>query len=271
MAETGSKGCSVQLTVVLPNAMGSGNSKSKNETQIKSFLGTHANAFASLYLRNISDRISRPNQLPEDERAKQQAAIKIQAMWKLTHGRSRRMSLLFDDEEGGQEDELGADKLAMTQMTAEAIDAAEAEDAEEAEYRDDKAALVTNNVHIIEGVISIKELLNIINHGDLERLETMFEQMTARNSAMDWLNMPLDVNTKQHALHFCVNQGGLEILKRFLLEPKIDVNVKQAIGRTPLMWATTAGNIEVLEELIAHKDIMVNMTDNNSKTVRVSF
>ena len=268
MAETGSKGCSVQLTVVLPNAMGSGNSKSKKETQIKTFLGTHANAFASLYLRNISDRMSRPDQLPEDERAKLKAAIKIQAMWKLTHGRSRRMSLLYDDdEEGGQQDEPEADKL----VTAEAIDAAEAEDAEEAEYRDDKAALVTNNVHIIEGVISIKELLNIINHGDLERLETMFEQMTARNSAMDWLNMPLDVNTKQHALHFCVNQGGLEILKRFLLEPKIDVNVKQAIGRTPLMWATTAGNIEVLEELIAHKDIMVNMTDNNSKTVRVSF
>lgn len=245
--------------------MGNGNSKSKQEAQIKGVLGTHANAFTALYLRNISDRMSRtedPKYLLADERAKQQAAIKIQAMWQL---RSRENSLLYD-----QEDLQEADDLSMTQMTAEAIDAAEAEDAEDAEYRDDKV-LVINNVHIIENVISIKELLNIINHGDLERLQTMFDEMTSRNSAMDWLNMPLDAKTKQRALHFSVNQGGLEILKRFLVEPNIDVNVKQAIGRTPLMWATTAGNIEVLEELLAHKDIRVNMMDNSSKTVRVSF
>merc|ERR1719201_1168797 len=102
--------------------MGGGNSKSKKEKLIKNFLGTHANAFTALYLRNISDRMSRsegPKDLIEDERAKRQAAIKIQAMWKMTHARPRsRRSLLYDDEEDGQEDEQEANELAMTQITA---------------------------------------------------------------------------------------------------------------------------------------------------------
>ena len=188
----------------------------------------------------------------------------------MSRSRLRGNSLLGDQED--EQEDLQEGDVEQEQMTAEAIDAADAEDAEDAEYRDEDDKVVdTTDSDVIDNVISIKELLNISNHGDLERLETMFDEMASRDSTMDWLNRPLDATTKQRALHVAVKQGRLEILKRFLVEPNIDVNVQQAIGRTPLMWATTAGNIEVLEELLAHKDIRVNMMDNNSKTVRVPF
>jgi Ankyrin repeats (many copies) len=59
------------------------------------------------------------------------------------------------------------------------------------------------------------------------------------------------------------NEGAAELL---LAHPGIDVNVKDHIGRTPLIIAAFAGDEALLDRLLARPDLEVNAVDQDRQT-----
>ena len=243
--------------------------------------------FGSIYLRHTD------SSTPEHQHAhQQQAAFKIQTMWKTWRKNRkknrqkekrlpRRNSLLFQDFQPGAENPTPGDELVEafgragddTVCTFLEGDEQQLFDCEETAYGDTSLIKLDRSLtyaqkFAFEELLSASQLVNIIKDGRLSDLETTLTTMIAQRIGLDWMNRPLDVKTGQFALHFAVNNGSVQIVDRFLEFHHIDVNVVQLTGRTPLIYAARDGNMGVLEALLAHKDIIVDHADNSNKTVR---
>ena len=250
--------------------MGGGSSTVKSTlTDLKNH-AKDIDAFASLYLRHTKSTSSDHILARE-----QKAAFKIQAMWQVkTKGmrKCRANSLLFQDFHTEVPTPL---HKSMETVDEDDIEEEEQESSgEDAEYGDQESSDASSDsvIHVrkfaFEELLSAQDLIQAITEGRIRDLQAILASMVAQGIRMDWINRPLDVKTKQFALHFAVNNGSVEILNRFLEHSHIDVNVKQFMGRTPLICAARDGKMEVLDALLAHNDIFVNITDHNNKTVR---
>ncbi len=65
-------------------------------------------------------------------------------------------------------------------------------------------------------------------------------------------------NDEQTALHYAVSLNNYEITKALLLQPSIEVNLRDNLGQTALQIAVENDNIEIVEALVNHPDININ-------------
>jgi E3 ubiquitin-protein ligase mind-bomb len=72
------------------------------------------------------------------------------------------------------------------------------------------------------------------------------ENQTALHRASRWKNMPIN-------------------LFRVILEKSADTNAQDMIGFTALQWATFKQSTTAVEELLKHKDVDVNLKDNDNQ------
>jgi len=80
-----------------------------------------------------------------------------------------------------------------------------------------------------------------------------------------------DVNSKNSygitALMHAVENKQNSIVKLLLDQPAVDVNLKDNVfSRTALHWAASGNNVAGARMLLLHKDISVNVTDNDGNT-----
>ncbi|KAF2096755.1 ankyrin [Rhizodiscina lignyota] len=59
------------------------------------------------------------------------------------------------------------------------------------------------------------------------------------------------------ALFFAVADGHTSIVEELLRHPKIEVNIKDGIGRTPLTMAASCGTPEIVNLLLQHDDVTI--------------
>lgn len=67
------------------------------------------------------------------------------------------------------------------------------------------------------------------------------------------------------SLHHAVQGQRLPILRLLLTERRLDPNITDRLRRTPLGWAASQGNSEVVELLLARPDIQVNAVERGEQ------
>ena len=61
-------------------------------------------------------------------------------------------------------------------------------------------------------------------------------------------------------------EGRADVVKTFLEQKDFDVNIQDQSGITALILAVQFGHINVVEQLLGHPDINVNMGDYEDRT-----
>ncbi|MCL7030177.1 hypothetical protein MKW94_017368, partial [Papaver nudicaule] len=59
-----------------------------------------------------------------------------------------------------------------------------------------------------------------------------------------------EVGDGRHAIHYAASGGRVNVLKYLIEEMKIDIDVKDDSGRTPLSWAATEERLAAVEYLL---------------------
>ena len=127
----------------------------------------------------------------------------------------------------------------------------------------------TNNVAMAKVLIRLKGTENI---GGINQL-----MYCVRNKSKDMLKFLLnlqvininekDANGKTILIHAIEDYSSDNIIKMLLSEKDIDINAKDAEGKTALMYAfETHCNEDIIKLLLSEKDIDINAKDNEGKT-----
>jgi ankyrin repeat protein len=67
-------------------------------------------------------------------------------------------------------------------------------------------------------------------------------------------------------LYNAARKGNLRVVEMLLAHPRLDVNIKDCMGNTPLHSAARAGHIDVIRLLLLRKDIDVQSKNNRGRT-----
>ena len=92
---------------------------------------------------------------------------------------------------------------------------------------------------------------------DLQKVERLLQE---RNT-----NINERLMTGENAIHITIMRKFTKLTK-FLVERKIDINMKDYFGRTPLMKATIRQNYDIVKILLEEQNIKVNETDCGGNT-----
>jgi hypothetical protein len=72
-------------------------------------------------------------------------------------------------------------------------------------------------------------------------------------------------------LHWAADRGNPEILTTLLKQDKIDVNLRDSDGQTPLFYASSCGHSECVKILLEHKADKSILDNDNSTCLDVAF
>jgi ankyrin repeat protein len=90
--------------------------------------------------------------------------------------------------------------------------------------------------------------------------KNMLEDEKAKDEAAEFL--------KDFPLHYACARGSLEMVQYLIKTKKIDIEVKDKVGRTPLHLACiNKGSIEIVRYLIEKQNANTNTTDNKGRSV----
>ena len=71
------------------------------------------------------------------------------------------------------------------------------------------------------------------------------------------------------ALLYAYSYDFPEMVRFLLRQPKIDVNICESKGYSPLMWAADLGNSECVQEMMRHLELKINYHDGDGKTALI--
>jgi len=80
---------------------------------------------------------------------------------------------------------------------------------------------------------------------------------------VNWTNQSYD---QWSPLHLASALGHVEVVKRLLAHPNINVNLKNSDERTPLSYGCWIGQVSVVEVLLKDPRVNVALDDNNGRT-----
>ncbi|MFA6527391.1 MAG: ankyrin repeat domain-containing protein [Candidatus Babeliales bacterium] len=104
--------------------------------------------------------------------------------------------------------------------------------------------------------IFMNQLLCAIKSGELGLIKSLIKQKTVD------FNMKIQPDLYTF-LHLAVDSNQIEVVK-FLVRKKVDVNAKDADGRTPLFFAVDNGNLEIAKFLVENNAIDVVKADGTT-------
>jgi hypothetical protein len=126
-----------------------------------------------------------------------------------------------------------------------------------------------NNVDLVRKLITdpdIRRHLNL-NEGLIVSIVggSVFDLLVAQPDIdINW-HTDRGVSALHIAVFVCRHEEHVDILKKLLAHPNIDVNIKDKFGRTPLMIAARA-NCNTFALMLAHPNIDVLAEDNHGNT-----
>ncbi len=125
----------------------------------------------------------------------------------------------------------------------------------------------TNEEEIEKFIISLKNL-NININDSINHLNPLFSSLIKNNGniAKILIKSGANINIKNDIgdspLIWAASNGKPEIVKLLLSHQDIDVNVKNDLGTSPLIFAVKTDKPEIVKLLLAHEDINVNAKNN---------
>jgi ankyrin repeat protein len=91
----------------------------------------------------------------------------------------------------------------------------------------------------------------------------LFEQWISENST---IRRNFDYSEHLEALMSACKEGDAMFVKKILDDGNIDVNHQDDLGWTPLMWAVFSKSNEVIDILLSHPEIELDIQDSQGKT-----
>ncbi|KJV55798.1 ankyrin repeat family protein [Orientia chuto str. Dubai] len=80
------------------------------------------------------------------------------------------------------------------------------------------------------------------------------------------INVNLKDNKGMTPLHYAVARGWIQVVEVLLKENSIDVNLENPLGMTPLHYAVCSKNINIVKRLLAAPDIISSARDSDGAT-----
>ena len=145
---------------------------------------------------------------------------------------------------------------------------------------EERREFLKKNPGLFETIYTESELyqlfLETLSNSDKQKLElqqewfSTIEEGNDINKLQELLNRGIDINiVDKHgntALHIAA-YGYNDLLKLLLVQPNIDINIKNDLGRTPLMaYCKNNHNIEILKLFLSRDDLEYNIQDDDGNT-----
>jgi ankyrin repeat protein len=106
-----------------------------------------------------------------------------------------------------------------------------------------------------KGIVPPEKFYRACEEGNIERIERLISKC-ADKTILNWSGGTHDATPLWIACH----HGHLEVVKRLLKEPIIEINKTNSYGMSPLYIACQEGKTEVVKALLAHKLIDPNIS-----------